>query len=75
LSICAFDAEKKDVIDFCRKGEIPLTFHEKIRMLFDFNNGRSWGTGDVCLAIVAVEPAAVLRLLAGGGLISRLMLA
>jgi hypothetical protein len=77
LSFCAFDAEKKDVIDFCRKGVIPLTFHEKTRMLFGSNNGRAWGTctEGVCFAIVAVEPADVLRLLAGGGLISRLMLA
>ena len=45
------DAAKNDFMDFCKKGAIPLTFHEKIRMLFVCSGGRGCGVVGLCFAV------------------------
>jgi hypothetical protein len=68
-----FDAEKKDVIDFCKKGVMPLTFHEKIRMLLGPSGGRGFGAFGAWLITGVDVGALVLRRFGGGGLMSRLI--
>jgi hypothetical protein len=74
-SCCGLEAGKNDVIDFCRKGVMPLMFHEKMRIQSLSSGGRACGAAGICFAIGVVGPDAILRRLLGGGLISRLMLA
>ena len=60
---------KKDFIEFCRNGVMPLMFHEKMRIAL---GSGSPGTSDggACGVVKNVAGLTFLRF-AGGGLISR----
>src|SRR5690242_1652907 len=62
---------KYDLIDLCRNGVIPLTFHENMRMTFG-SGGPGILDGGGCELMEAVAWFPLLRF-AGGGLISRSM--
>lgn len=59
---------KKEVIDFWRKGPMPLMFQEKMRMVCG-SGGEGRGDGDAWMVDGAV--GLNLRRLEGGGLIER----
>ena len=63
------EVRKKDVIDFCRNGVMPLTFQEKMRMLSD-DGGPGCSDGDGCGNDGSVGATVFLRF-ASGGLMSR----
>lgn len=69
-----FEAVKNEVIAFCRKGLIPLTFQENTRMLFASKVGRGGGADGFCDVLESGLEALVRRRFAGGGLVSRLIL-
>lgn len=75
LPLVDFDTGKNEVIDFCRKGVMPFTFHEKMRMLLGSKRGNGSGSSNVCFTTGVDVPTPILRRFAGGGLMSRLMLA
>jgi hypothetical protein len=71
---CDLEGWKNDVMGFCRKGAMPLTFHEKMRKVFAPSGGSGSGAAeafgdDVCVGIDVC--ASVFRRFTGGGLMSR----